>query len=1175
MKHFELEFSKKILRIALFTLILAIAFFILNTQKAKADNTSTIDIPDTYVNIGEPNGLVMSPDGDIWYVDRLNFRIVKMDPVSNTIVRTVGRLGSGEGEFDANIWNMTIDDEGYLYVLSTNGWVKKLDPYGGFIEAYFLGDIPSPDDVDGSTGITYDAFTDSILITNQHGSRVEKFSTNMEFISGFGSYGSGTSQFNNIWGIVTDGDGRIYVADEFNARVQVFSSDYTYLFEIDHWFVDEVEIGFDAAKSIVILSDGTICVTSQNSSRVVQFAPNEGYTGYTYIRSFGFEGSENSNMIHPQFLIKDSTDHIYVSDFTERSISKYSNEGVFESAFQSNENSPGKLWFPYDVVYDPTDVDGDMLILDGTKRIQEFSATGDYKATVVNAGIIGDSAYHFTLDPEGRLLVSDTWTIKVFTKSDGIWILNTSFGFSTEEVPIDHPFNQARGMAFDSAGNLYVADLWNNRIQKFLPSETTPFYIYDSDFGSGWGGEFAKPYVAPTESQLMYPSDVAIDSNGHIFVGDRISLKEFDEDGVWVQNIGTGTILTPWNLTIDNDLIYVADAWNENIRVYDHSGGSQIDSFGSYGGGQAQFFEPTCITMNPNNHTLTVCDFQNGRVESFVSGYRIINLISSANVIRLDSGHEGESLSNTTWEPSEEDPLTAIPARLMFGDYAVADFTIDLTQDRNWSTVNILTLPLDSKSLIINLSAGSTPGVTGTHSLYLSRYSNQTSVTVCPDATEWADLNAVCDNVEVLTLGSEGNAYPLTEITNLGGKNYWRIDDLSGTGAFSSLFETGFELSDVMTRLMIGIGSNHNILFGTSYDINHSGDTITLTFDPAWDLSTINIGDLALYGGSTSLTLVGTLNGSPADDTWGVSVDNDLNTIVFTSPTNAGSSIQSIMGGNTITVLINNSVLLNPATPESYQISMRLLTDASTNNEVGSVDIAIVDSDTVNIDGYVLSNLFFDMDTGTGETPVGGQSPTTVNCDYNTCLAHSGALDHADNYTVDLGHLNMTGVNKSNTESVLHSDGENGLINSIYFDISTNSASGVILTYQSLYGELRGPGHSITAADDLDIPTTNGSVDIEHGVSAYGIQLAVDPVYKYIGTGTQTVECGHSSTTYCVMGDINPATGVNEQTAEALYTVTGPIELGRGKIDVAAAIDGTVVPGNYTDQITFIATTIF
>lgn len=102
-------YAKLIASLAVFTL-----FSFLNLQTVFADYLSTTNIPASYENIGQPNGLAMAADGDIWFVDRLNFIISKYDPSTNEIVRTVGREGEGEGEFDAGIFDLAIDSDGFI-----------------------------------------------------------------------------------------------------------------------------------------------------------------------------------------------------------------------------------------------------------------------------------------------------------------------------------------------------------------------------------------------------------------------------------------------------------------------------------------------------------------------------------------------------------------------------------------------------------------------------------------------------------------------------------------------------------------------------------------------------------------------------------------------------------------------------------------------------------------------------------------------------------------------------------------------------------------------------------------------------------------------------------------------------------------------------------------------------
>jgi len=268
----------------------------------------------------------MLPDGKIWYVDSHNHRIVKIDPSNNyAILRTVGRLGNGEGEFDAGVYSMTRDNNGFLYIMSTFGNIKKLDSNGGYIASYNLSTLDSPNDLSDPRGIVYDIYTDTFLISNKNRHRVERFTKDFVFIDGFGSFGTGDSQFNEPQSLSVDVNGRIYVADEFNARVQVFSSDFTHQFNIVNWTEGSNTINFEAVKDIVILSDGTITITSQNNQRVVQFDESG-----NFIRVWGFSGVEDSNLISPQYLAKDQNDNIFVSDGGKRAILKYSSTGVYK-----------------------------------------------------------------------------------------------------------------------------------------------------------------------------------------------------------------------------------------------------------------------------------------------------------------------------------------------------------------------------------------------------------------------------------------------------------------------------------------------------------------------------------------------------------------------------------------------------------------------------------------------------------------------------------------------------------------------------------------------------------------------------------------------------------------------------------------------------------------------------
>jgi len=1111
---------------------------------APSSNNSSINIPSTYINIGTPRGMVTLPNGNIWYVDNLNTRIVQFNPTTNTIIRTVGRSGSAEGEFDWRIYDIATDPDGNLYVLASSNSVYKLDPNGGFLGIYDLNNISGNNCWDPH-GIVYDAHSDSFYVTSLQDYNVTQYSRNMEYLGKFGSQGSAVGQFDTPWGITTDAAGRIYVVDALNYRVQVFNPDYSPAFQITTWDdgVDSART-FSWPRTVMVSNDGTINVTTGgNDHTIVQFDTNGGY-----IRTWTQVGDGRlSDMSDPEFMAKDASGNIYVSDSNLNAITKYSGTGTYISTKRNTMLTDGKLYYPMDVAYGPNN---DLFVLDGPNadinRIQEFSNSGSYLGTILTSGEsqLGRDCEYITSDQSNNLWVSCGWEIEVFSKVINTWTLTKTIA---AHFDVDPGWGGLGGIAFNG-NDLYVPNMRDLDVQKYTFNSGTGNYDYVESYGAGWDRQ-GDPVDAPA-NVLTAPHAVAIDSRGHLFVADWKSVKEYNETGTFVKNLDLntdefrGVMVDP-----SSQNVYVVDTSSSKIYVVDNVTGLKIgepigapEGNNSGGSGQLQFSFPRGIKLNPVNSTLTVADTENSRVQSLTIGTRILNLIPSASVlIRTATGnestamndHAGESLSDQAWDPESED-LADIPARLMFGDYVVADFTVDLTVDRDWSSVNVQTLPGDSKALVVNLNQTTAPGISDTHSLYVYRYSNQTSVNVCPDATTLTDVVPDCSNEYSLQQGDSG----LTAVS-ISGKNYWKIDGLTGTGAFSTLFETGFELKDLMNREQINTTSSHDLTFGSTYDLTHDGDTLTVTFNDAWDLSGLGIGDLSLVNGSTPVTLSGS---GPGTNTWGVVIDSGLNTITFTAPTGGTGYIT---GGATIHLLIADGAVVNPVEAGTYEINMRLVSDdglGGQNVEVGSVNVPIVDSDQVDITGYVNNYLAFDIDTGiAGDTECG---PTD-------CLIYGGGAA-GTNYTVDLGELTSTAVNKSQDE-VTHTGGS-GAINSIYLDLTSNALNGTMVNVTSANGGLQGPNSliaSVVAGQNITANSGKYGFDLPESSSLHG------NVYTSDGCTDPDM--------YCAL--------VAEPTW--VFNATGPVDGARVRMDIAAAAAYTDSPGTYTDTLTFVATGTF
>lgn len=126
-------------------------------------------------------------------------------------------------------------------------------------------------------------------------------------------------------------------------------------------------------------------------------------------------------------------------------------------------------------------------------------------------------------------------------------------------------------------------------------------------------------------------------------------------------------------------------------------------------------------------------------------------------------------------------------------------------------------------------------------------------------------------------------------------------------------------ISDVMTNQLPSQPSNHEIRFTTPTGVDASSDTITLTFDVGFDLSSILVGDIDLFHGPTGLETSETLSGSAAPGIWGVSISGQV--VTFIAPTDA--ALGEIATGDVVVIRIGQNAaggsnrIVNPSSDGS------------------------------------------------------------------------------------------------------------------------------------------------------------------------------------------------------------------------------------------------------------------
>ncbi len=175
-------------------------------------------------------------------------------------------------------------------------------------------------------------------------------------------------------------------------------------------------------------------------------------------------------------------------------------------------------------------------------------------------------------------------------------------------------------VAIDSKGNLWVADHANNRVQEFSSAGT-----YITKFGKSGSGN----------GEFNGPEGIAIDSKDNIYVSDSSRVQKFNSSGTWVKNIGSkgtgsGQFLEPNALDVGpGDALWTTDYGNNRVSKFDEAGTFQFLIGGTEGTGDGQFKHPTAIDIDSEGNAW-VGDLGNNRVQEFNSSGTFLTKFGAA-----------------------------------------------------------------------------------------------------------------------------------------------------------------------------------------------------------------------------------------------------------------------------------------------------------------------------------------------------------------------------------------------------------------------------------------------------------------------------------------------------------------------------------------------------------------
>jgi DNA-binding beta-propeller fold protein YncE len=120
------------------------------------------------------------------------------------------------------------------------------------------------------------------------------------------------------------------------------------------------------------------------------------------------------------------------------------------------------------------------------------------------------------------------------------------------------------------------------------------------------------------DGQLNYPLDVAIGTNGNVYVLDSGNnrIQVFSPTGEYISKFGEGLLWAPHGIAIDKSgYVYVADTFNHVIRKF-AANGTYASAWGTNGSDDGQFDYPMDVVVDSSGN-ICVLDNVNVRVQEF------------------------------------------------------------------------------------------------------------------------------------------------------------------------------------------------------------------------------------------------------------------------------------------------------------------------------------------------------------------------------------------------------------------------------------------------------------------------------------------------------------------------------------------------------------------------------
>ena len=359
------------------------------------------------------------------------------------------------------------------------------------------------------------------------------------------------------------------------------------------------------ANAVAVDGAGNLYIADIVSSRVLKVTAGGVISTLAGTGAFSYGGdggpATRASFFNPSGVAVDGAGNVYIADSMNNRVRKVDASGTIATVAGngtvgfSGDGGPAAsaaLWAPMAVAVDGA---GNLYIADSSNgRIRKVTTAGIISTVAGGAALpiysgdggpaVGAGIFlpgGVAVDTAGNLYIADIGNNRIRKVNSG-GIISTVAGNGTKGFSGDggaatgaqlNLFGSHAGLAADSAGNLYIADIANHRVRKVDPSG-----VITTVAGNGIAG-FSGDGGPATNGGLNNPNDVAVDSAGNFYIADTTNnrvRKVTVSSGNPPPSIASsgivngasfqpGIVANSWATILGTNLAAVTDTWANSI----------------------------------------------------------------------------------------------------------------------------------------------------------------------------------------------------------------------------------------------------------------------------------------------------------------------------------------------------------------------------------------------------------------------------------------------------------------------------------------------------------------------------------------------------------------------------------------------------------------------------------